>query len=86
MGVHHVAWASDVDDPVRAEAAAMAKSFVATAAVHVTGEAIQIHGGVGFTWECDAHLHYRRAKADDLLLGSAATWRHQVADAYLATR
>lgn len=86
VGVHHAAWASDVDDPVRSEAAAMAKSFVATAAVHVTCESIQIHGGVGFTWECDAHLHYRRAKANDLLLGSAATWRHQVADAYLATR
>ncbi len=56
------------------------------AAVHVTGEAIQIHGGVGFTWACDAHLHYRRAKADDLLLGAAATWRHHVADTYLATR
>ena len=34
--------------------------------------AIQIHGGVGFTWDCDAHLHYRRAKQADLLLGSRA--------------
>ncbi len=59
---------------------------VVPAAVHVTGEAIQIHGGMGFTWECDAHLHYRRAKADDLLLGAAATWRHHVAETYLATR
>ncbi len=86
VGVQHAAWASDVDHPARAEAAAMAKSFVPPAAVHVTGEAIQIHGGVGFTWECDAHLHYRRAKGNDLLLGSAGTWRHQVADRYLATR
>ena len=86
VGVHYAAWTSDVDHPARAEAAAMAKSFVVPAAVHVTGEAIQIHGGVGFTWACDAHLHYRRAKADDLLLGAAATWRHHVADTYLATR
>jgi alkylation response protein AidB-like acyl-CoA dehydrogenase len=85
VGVHHAAWASDVDDPVRAEAAAMAKSFAGRAAIEVTGEGIQIHGGVGFTWDCDAHLHYRRAKADDLLLGYHGTWRRKVGDAYLAT-
>lgn len=85
VGVHYAAWASDVDDPARAEAAAMAKSFVGSAANQVCGEAIQIHGGVGFTWECDAHLHYRRAKANDVLLGYSGTWRHKVADSYLAT-
>ncbi|MCA9506723.1 MAG: acyl-CoA dehydrogenase, partial [Myxococcales bacterium] len=86
VGVLHAAWTSDVDHPDRAEAAAMAKSFVIPAAIQVTGEAIQIHGGVGFTWECDAHLHYRRAKSNDLLLGAAGTWRRHVADTYLATR
>ncbi len=85
VGVHYAAWASDVDDPVRAEAAAMAKAFVGPAANVVGGEGIQIHGGVGFTWECDAHLHSRRAKANDLLLGYSGTWRHKVADTYLAT-
>lgn len=85
VGVHYAAWASDVDDSVRAEAAAMAKSFVGASANQVCGEAIQIHGGVGFTWECDAHLHYRRAKANDLLLGYSGTWLHKVADSYLAT-
>ena len=50
----------------------MAKGFVAEAANDVCGECIQIHGGVGFTWDCDAHLLYRRAKQDDLLLGSGA--------------
>jgi alkylation response protein AidB-like acyl-CoA dehydrogenase len=85
VGVHYAAWASDAEDPGRAEAAAMAKSFVGRSANVVTGEAIQIHGGVGFTWECDAHLHYRRAKANDLLLGYHGTWRHQVAESYLRT-
>ncbi len=85
VGVHYAAWASDADEPVRAEAAAMAKAFVAKAANEVGAEAIQIHGGVGFTWECDAHLHYRKAKANDLLLGYQGTWRHKVADSYLAT-
>ena len=56
VGTHYAAWTSDADDPVRAEAAAMAKAFVGEAANEVTGEGIQIHGGVGFTWDCDAHL------------------------------
>lgn len=83
VGVHYAAWASDAEDPVRSEAAAMAKAFAGKAASEVTGEGIQIHGGVGFTWECDAHLHYRRAKSNDLLLGGHGTWRNKVADSYL---
>jgi alkylation response protein AidB-like acyl-CoA dehydrogenase len=85
VGVHYAAWASDADDPARADAVAMAKSFVGRAANEVCGESIQIHGGVGFTWDCDAHLHYRRAKANDMMLGYHGTWRHRVADSYLAT-
>jgi alkylation response protein AidB-like acyl-CoA dehydrogenase len=85
VAVHYAAWASDADEPVRAEAAAMAKSFAGKAAIEVTGEGIQIHGGVGFTWDCDAHLHYRRAKANDLLFGYHGTWRAKVGDSYLAT-
>lgn len=84
VGVHYAAWASDSEDPVRAEAAAMAKSFAGRAAIAVTGEGVQIHGGVGFTWDCDAHLHYRRAKANDLLLGYHGTWRQRVGDGVLA--
>jgi alkylation response protein AidB-like acyl-CoA dehydrogenase len=64
------------DEPRRAEAVAMAKGYAAEAANAVCGESIQIHGGVGFTWDCDAHLFYRRAKQDDLLLGSGS-WHHQ---------
>ena len=60
-------------------------SFVGAAANRVCGESIQIHGGVGFTWDCDAHLHYRRAKQNDLLLGYHGTWATKVADSYLAT-
>jgi alkylation response protein AidB-like acyl-CoA dehydrogenase len=85
VGVLHAAWASQADDPARADAAAMAKAFVSRAANEVCGEAIQIHGGVGFTWDCDAHLHYRRAKQNDLLLGSSAAWHRKVADSYLST-
>lgn len=83
VGTHYAAWASDTDDPVREVAAAMAKAFAAEAAISVTGESIQIHGGVGFTWACDAHLHYRRAKAVDLMLGYQGYQRQRVADLVL---
>jgi alkylation response protein AidB-like acyl-CoA dehydrogenase len=82
-GTHYAAWASDADDPVRAEAAAMAKAYVAEAANFVAAESIQIHGGVGFTWDCDAHLHYRKAKQADLLLGYQGWQRQRLADMVL---
>jgi alkylation response protein AidB-like acyl-CoA dehydrogenase len=83
VGTHYAAWASDVDDPARAEAAAMAKAYVPESANFVAGEAIQIHGGVGFTWDADPHLHYRRAKQNDLLLGYHGIHRERVADLVL---
>jgi len=83
VATHYAAWASDTDAPDREVAAAMAKSWVGEAAVHVTGEGIQIHGGVGFTWDADAHLFYKRAKANDLLLGRQGWQRARVADLML---
>jgi alkylation response protein AidB-like acyl-CoA dehydrogenase len=83
VGTHYAAWTSDVDDPDRERAAAMAKAFAGEAAVSITGESIQIHGGVGFTWDCDAHLHYRRAKAVDLMLGYQGWQRQRTADLVL---
>jgi alkylation response protein AidB-like acyl-CoA dehydrogenase len=84
VGTHFAAWASDVDDPRRAEAAAMAKAYVPESAIYLTGECVQIHGGVGFTWDCDAHVHYRKAKQSDLLLGYHGIHRERVADLVLA--
>jgi alkylation response protein AidB-like acyl-CoA dehydrogenase len=85
VAVHYAAWASDAGAPERADAAAMAKSYAAEAANHVTAECIQVHGGVGYTWECDAHLYLRRAKVDDLLLGNQAWQRARLADSYFAS-
>ena len=85
VGVHYAAWASDADAPDRESAAAMAKSYSAESANYVTAECIQIHGGVGYTWECDAHIYLRRAKVNDLLLGDQAWHRARVADAYFAS-
>jgi alkylation response protein AidB-like acyl-CoA dehydrogenase len=85
VAVHYAAWASEVDAPDREIAAAMAKAQAASAANYVTAECIQIHGGVGYTWENDAHLFLRRAKVDDLLLGAQGWQRERVADGYFAT-
>jgi alkylation response protein AidB-like acyl-CoA dehydrogenase len=84
VGTHYAAWTSDVEDPAREKAAAMAKGYVAEAANHVAAEGIQIHGGVGFTWDCDAHLHYRRAKQSDLMLGQQSWQRRRLADLVLS--
>jgi alkylation response protein AidB-like acyl-CoA dehydrogenase len=83
VGTHWAAWASQVDDPLREHAAAACKSFVSEAAVMVTGENIQVHGGVGFTWDLDCHLLFRRVKANDVLFGNQAWNRHRLADLVL---
>lgn len=79
VGTHYAAWASDVEAPVRAEAVAMAKGYVAEAGNFVCAESIQIHGGVGFTWDCDAHLFAKRCKQNDLMLGYQGWQRERLA-------
>ncbi|GAA4741905.1 acyl-CoA dehydrogenase family protein [Nocardioides endophyticus] len=66
----------DADAPI---AVAVAAAFCSEAAVHAAEEAIQLHGGIGMTWEHPAHLHLKRAKADALLLGSAEAHRAALA-------
>jgi alkylation response protein AidB-like acyl-CoA dehydrogenase len=83
VGTHYAAWTSDVDEPEREKAAAMCKGFVGEAAVSITGEDIQIHGGVGFTWDCDAHFFYKRAKQNDVMLGYQGHQRQRLADLVL---
>ncbi len=85
VGVHYAAWASEVENDDREIAAAQAKAYSAHAANYVTAECIQVHGGVGYTWDCDAHLYLRRAKVDDLLLGYQGWQRARVADLYFAS-
>ena len=82
--VHYAAWASDVDAPDRGMAAAMAKAQAASAANYVTAECLQVHGGVGYTWENDSHVFLRRAKVNDMLLGAQGWQRERVADEYFA--
>ncbi len=62
-----------------AEAAAIAKAVCADAFYQGAANAIQLHGGIGFTWEHDAHLYFKRARAISTLLGSPAWQREQLA-------
>jgi alkylation response protein AidB-like acyl-CoA dehydrogenase len=79
VATHYAAWTSTVDDPGREAATASAKGFVAEAATMITGENIQVHGGMGFTWDLDAHLLFRRVKANDVLFGRQGWQRERVA-------
>ena len=62
-----------------AEAATVAKIWCSDAYTTVATENVQIHGGIGFTWEHDAHLYFRRARADEQLLGDATVHRERLA-------
>jgi len=64
---------------VLARAASLAKAYCSEAFYHCAGESIQIHGGVGFTWEYDAHLYFKRARAGEALLGTPDWHRERVA-------
>ncbi|WP_051570943.1 acyl-CoA dehydrogenase family protein [Cryptosporangium arvum] len=72
---HHAA-AHPGEPPV----AALAKAYCAEAATSVAADTIQLHGGIGFTWEHPAHLYYKRALTDDEILGAAATQWARVSD------
>ena len=72
-------WAADQDPAAFPLAAAQAKAIASESAVFVAAEAIQVHGGIGFTWEHPAHLYYRRAVTSELLFGSPAEHRERVA-------
>ncbi|MGZ4677223.1 MAG: acyl-CoA dehydrogenase family protein [Acidimicrobiia bacterium] len=61
-------------------ATAMAKAAAGDAATRVAKEGIQVHGGIGYTWEADVHLYVRRLESDALLFGSAAHHRRHVSD------
>src|SRR3954471_8537297 len=79
------AWCLGVDDPDRAIAASTAKAWAGDASKRVMGSALQVHGGIGFTWEHDLHLFLKRAEANAHAYGDAGRHREQVADAYLVS-
>ncbi len=76
----YAVWALATGSEELAVAAPLAKSYCSEAYFKAAGDNIQIHGGIGFTWEHDAHLYFKRAKSTELLLGSPARQRLVLAD------
>ncbi|MBY8821027.1 acyl-CoA dehydrogenase family protein [Sphingomonas colocasiae] len=77
--VYWAACAIDEGSDEAAFAIHAAKAFACDTYRHCAGEMIQLHGGIGFTWEHDAHLHFKRARSDASLLGTPDWHREQIA-------
>jgi alkylation response protein AidB-like acyl-CoA dehydrogenase len=80
---YYAAWALNEGDPDALRAVSMAKAYCSDAAREVGNRSIQVHGGIGFTWEHDLHLYYKRAKASELLFGDATFHREELAKSLL---
>jgi alkylation response protein AidB-like acyl-CoA dehydrogenase len=76
---YYAAWAVDENVPEAPLAASMAKAYVSDAFRKAAGDGIQIHGGIGFTWEHDLHLYFKRAKGSEVTFGDATAHRERVA-------
>ncbi|MCB1745612.1 MAG: acyl-CoA dehydrogenase family protein [Gammaproteobacteria bacterium] len=75
--VNHAAAALDENDPAVSAFAAQAKAMASEAGMAMAACAIQVHGGIGFTWDHDTHLWYKRAKSSEVLLGTPAWHRER---------
>jgi alkylation response protein AidB-like acyl-CoA dehydrogenase len=77
--VYYAGWALGENSPDAANAVSVAKMYASDAGRTVGNRGIQIHGGMGFTWENDLHLYYRRAKASETAFGDATFHRERIA-------
>ncbi len=75
----YAAWAADHEPDELSLASSAAKAYASDAGWRVIASALQVHGGIGFTWEHDLHFFLKRAKTDGHLLGSARSHRERVA-------
>jgi len=82
--VYGAAWAADAEPESLRVAASMAKAYASDAGWRVPDASIQVHGGIGFTWEHDLHFFLKRGKANAGFWGDAKWHRERVADAVLA--
>jgi alkylation response protein AidB-like acyl-CoA dehydrogenase len=77
--VHYAGWAATEHPEDRAMHASLVKAYASDTYVLAASENMQIHGGMGFMWECDAHLYLKRARTSALLLGTPDYHREQLA-------
>ncbi len=76
---YYAGWAAAESSDELPVVASLAKAYCSDAYFHAAAENIQIHGGIGFTWEHDAHLYFKRAKSSELLLGDPTYHRELLA-------
>jgi alkylation response protein AidB-like acyl-CoA dehydrogenase len=77
---YYAGWCADAEQDTLPLAASMAKAYASDAGWRVAASSLQVHGGIGFTWEHDLHFFLKRAKVDGLLYGSAGELREHVAE------
>ena len=77
--VYGAAWAADADPDALPLSASMAKAYASDAGWRVPDASIQVHGGIGFTWEHDLHFFLKRGRANASMYGDARWHREQVA-------
>jgi alkylation response protein AidB-like acyl-CoA dehydrogenase len=77
--VYYAAWCAAAGEPDRSLAASMAKAWCSDASRRVMSAGLQVHGGIGFTWEHDMHLYVKRAQLDQVTYGDAAFHRDRIA-------
>jgi alkylation response protein AidB-like acyl-CoA dehydrogenase len=83
--VYYAGWALEENAPDAPVAVSIAKMYASDAGRTVGNRGIQIHGGMGFTWENDLHLYYRRAKASENAFGDATFHRERIASLIIDT-
>jgi len=76
---YYASWCAAEDNDELPVVASLAKAYCSDAYFHSAAENIQIHGGIGFTWEHNAHLYFKRAKSSEILLGDATYHRELLA-------
>ena len=70
----------DADDPGSLQAARMAKSAASDAGAFISDRSVQLHGGIGFTWECDVHIFFKRSMHNQALYGDGVYQRDKIAE------
>jgi alkylation response protein AidB-like acyl-CoA dehydrogenase len=83
--IYFAAWALDAEPESAARVVSTAKVYASDASREGANRGVQVHGGIGFTWEHDLHLYYKRSKASEILFGDASHHRAQLADLVLGT-
>ena len=76
---YYAAWALTENDPAARAAVSVAKAYCSDAYREVANRGVQVHGGIGFTWEHDLHLYYKRSKSSETLFGDATFHRERIA-------